>query len=438
VLTTCWPESRLKYALVRTVAGGTPTTSNPEYWDDEAGTPWVAIGDMTGQVTVTDTAKRVSDKGIAAARLTTLPSGTLLFAMYASLGTVAFLGAPSTTNQAILGLMPRKGQSDSRYIWYWLQALKPHLRSYSRSNTQDNLNAEVVGNLPFPDIQFGHQTAIANFLDRETDRIDRLVEKKQRMIELLQEKLIALISHAVTKGLDPTVPMKDSGIPWLGDIPAQWDAVPLRRHLTSIADGPFGSSLTSSHYSPEGARVIRLGNVGQGEFLAEDEAFIPMDHYRELMGHAVRAGDVVVAGLGDERRTLGRACLVPDDLGPAIVKADCFRVRMNGIVDHAFLAEYLSSGPGAVGAWLLARGTTRQRINTQIARDLPIPVPPASEQRTIAEKLFKKRIEVKAVVGKVEEQLAKLAEYRQALIAAAVTGQINVTAEVPEAEDVVV
>lgn len=281
------------------------------------------------------------------------------------------------------------------------------------------------------------QRAIADFLDQETERIDRLVEKKRRLIELLEEKRTALISHAVTKGLDPTVPMKDSGIPWLGEIPAHWDAVPLRRHLASITDGPFGSSLTSSHYAPEGARVIRLGNVGQGEFLGEDEAFITMDYYQELIGHAVKAGDIVIAGLGDERRTLGRACLVPDELGPAIVKADCFRVRMTGAVDHTFLADYLSSGPGAVGAWLLARGTTRQRINTQVARDLPIPVPPAPEQRIIAKELFKRGIKFTAAVSKVQDQLNKLAEYRQALITTAVTGQIEVTERSPDPEEAI-
>ena len=213
MLATESPPSRLKFVLERMVAGGTPASGNPVFWADSDGTPWVSIGDMTGSDVVMRTARSVTDVGIDAARLEVLPDGTLLFAMYASLGTSAFLGVKAATNQAILGLIPSKSRADGRFLRYWLAALQPHLRLYSRSNTQDNLNAEVVGNLRFPQLDVGKQVVVADFLDRETARIDELVDKKIRLTSLLEEKRTSAIVQAVTKGLDPSVRMKDLGIP---------------------------------------------------------------------------------------------------------------------------------------------------------------------------------------------------------------------------------
>jgi type I restriction enzyme S subunit len=122
---------------------------------------------MTAQPRIRSTTKHATDAGIAAASLEVLPPLTLLFAMYASLGTTAVLDTPAVTNQAILGLTPR-AETEREFLRYWLEALGPSLHAYSRSNTQDNLNAEVFGNLPFPGLPLPAQQRIAGFLDRET------------------------------------------------------------------------------------------------------------------------------------------------------------------------------------------------------------------------------------------------------------------------------
>ena len=118
------------------------------------------------------------------------------------------------------------------------------------------------------------QRAIAGFLDREAARIDALVAKKEELIGLLQEKRAALITHTVTKGLDPSAPMKDPGIEWLGKIPAHWDCLSLARVTLSRCDGPFGSGLKSEHYTDEGVRVVRLQNIGWAEFSDTDRAYL--------------------------------------------------------------------------------------------------------------------------------------------------------------------
>lgn len=259
--------------------------------------------------------------------------------------------------------------------------------------------------IPLPPLD--EQRAIADYLDQETAQIDTLVAKQEEFIELLRERRDA----AWASGLERAI----------GERPP----IPLRRAITSIVDGPFGSSLTSAHYSDSGTRVIRLGNIGINSFRAQDKAYIPDSYAEQLAGHNVLPGDVVIAGLGDETWPLGRAAVVPD-IGPAIVKADCFRARPAPGVSGSYLAWALSAPQTRSQVALLARGSTRQRINTSIARTIGIPVPSPEHQKSILRDSEDELSRVDALIAKAEEHIALAKERRSALITAAVTGQFDV------------
>ena len=225
-----WTSCRLKHALEKMGSGGTPDTDNGRFWSaDETGTPWVAIGDMSDRDQVVDTSKRLTAQGLASKGLEIWPAGTLLFSMYASLGHVAVTATPMAVNQAILALVPRSNVSQA-YLKRWFEFLRPHLKAEASSNTQDNLNAGKVANLPVTLPPIAEQLAIAAFLDRETGKIDALVEAQRQLIELLKEKRHAVISHVITKGLDPSAPMKDSGVEWLGEVPAHCRCMGREQH----------------------------------------------------------------------------------------------------------------------------------------------------------------------------------------------------------------
>ncbi|WP_274916624.1 restriction endonuclease subunit S [Streptomyces sp. WZ-12] len=161
---------------------------------------------------------------------------------------------------------------------------------------------------------------------------------------------------------------------------------PLRRFIREITDGPFGSSLASSHYAAEGARVIRLGNVGAARFKEGDAAYISLEYFKELRQYEVKSGDLIIAGLGDSNHPVGRACVAPPGLGPAIVKADCFRTRLDEErLSHRYAAWALSSSFVSGQVHTLTRGSTRARINLDVAREIQLPVPPAEEQHRIAD-----------------------------------------------------
>lgn len=201
---------RLKH-VAGLVAGGTPRTDNPTFWAREAepGTPWVAIRDMTRADPVVETARRVTDDGRRAARLTVGPPGTILFSMYASLGKVAETAVPACWNQAILGVFPDPEVVTPRFLKYALAALQPRLAQQARSNTQANLNAEQVGNLlvACPDLET--QERLARFVDQQRERHLAIAAALDRQLRLLDERRDALITAAIAGQLNEATRASD-------------------------------------------------------------------------------------------------------------------------------------------------------------------------------------------------------------------------------------
>ena len=174
----------------------------------------------------------------------------------------------------------------------------------------------------------------------------------------------------------------------MSDLPVGWKLATFGELMApepgSLTDGPFGSKLKTAHYVSVGPRVVRLGNIGVGEFLAKDEAYIAPDYYETLLKHRVLPGDLLIAGLADP---VGRCCLAPGDIGDAIVKADCFRAKPHPDVTNAYLMHYLNSPQGREALENSSHGLGRLRINLRDLREVPVPVAPKAEQRRIVAKL---------------------------------------------------
>jgi type I restriction enzyme, S subunit len=290
------------------------------------------------------------------------------------------------------------------------------------------INRETLNAVRLPLPPDDEQAAISSFLDVETSKIDGLVSEQRRLIELLKEKRQAVISHAVTKGLNPNAPMKPSHIQWLGDVPQHWQVMKLGRVTIDRCDGPFGSGLKSSHYADEGIRVVRLNNIRHNRFDDSDAAFIDPDHYNgELRGgHDVIAGDLLIAGLGDAKNAVGRACVTPDGIEPAMVKADCFRYRLDKErVLTSFMSAQLTIG-APTDAGLMSTGTTRSRMPLSVTSSRKIAFPDLAEQGEIAEFIDGRTEQFDSLVSEAERAIELLQERRTALISAAVTGKIDV------------
>jgi type I restriction enzyme S subunit len=193
----------------------------------------------------------------------------------------------------------------------------------------------------------------------------------------------------------------------------------------SFADGPFGSHLKTEHYAVAGARVIRLQNIGRGRFLNNDRAFIDMSHFESLRRHSVQPDDVVVAALGDGARPAGRACLVPADLGPALVKADCFRVRLpKERINPRFLMWWLNSPRHLREVRERMRGATRPRFTLGMVQQSRVPLPPQREQERMVQELDGRLQQAERCRLQVKDEIESLEALPAALLRCAFRGEV--------------
>ena len=250
------------------------------------------------------------------------------------------------------------------------------------------------------------QGAIADYLDGETKRIDSLVDNRRQLLDAVTERPWALFVELV--------------------MGAKADRVPLRRALLSITDGPFGSAFSSDDYSDEGAFVVRLGNIGFAGFRHEPAAFLPLHIYERFPRCRVHPGDLLVAGLGDEKNHAGRACVAPE-LGPAMVKGKCFCAAVNAAVAlPEYLALYLSSSLGIEEVGSVSHGSTRAMINLGIVKSVLVHLPSLRLQEEIVSAVRDERKRADRATAAIGREIDLLRERRQALITAAVTGQIEI------------
>jgi type I restriction enzyme S subunit len=296
-----------------------------------------------------------------------------------------------------------------------------NLNQYSISAAQPGLSVEIVGNLRIPFPPATEQQTIAAFLDRETAKIDALIAEQQRLIELLKEKRQAVISHAVTKGLNPDAPMKDSGIEWLGDVPKHWGVSRLKFLMADIKAGPFGSALTKDMYVNAGYRIYGQEQVIPNDFSVGDY-YITEEKYQELKQYQVAAGDILISCVG----TFGKIAIVPSEIEPGIINPRLMRLRCSPAVGAEYLVVLLRSIVVFEQFSLLSRGGTMDVINIGTLNEIVLPIPEIGEQETILRFVEREIAKVDALTAEAQRGIDLLKERRTALISAAVTGKIDV------------
>lgn len=394
------PATTLK-RVVAMRAGGTPAVDDPSMWDED-GLPWVTIADMSSGLAVTGTARKVSSTGITSKSLPVGQPGTSLFAMYASVGAVGVLGVRASWNQAILGIEPRPGVADAAFIRYWLEHLKPNLGAIARSNTQDNLNAEQVGNLPFPMVSLRVQQAVAYYLDRETARIDALIAAKRRMVELLEEREGAMRSRLVSCSPDGT----------------PYPRVRLKFLSPQIGVGVVVNP--SSYFADQGVPFLHGSHITEAGIVFDPPKYMSALDSARLSASRLRVGDVVVVRAGYP----GRAVTVPVEFDGANC-ASIIIVRKGRKIVSNFLAEFLNSADGSRQVALVQYGAAQEQINVSHIVDFLIPCPDLAEQRAALERVKRACMPLYEARQNLFRQVGLLQERRQALVTAAVTGQLD-------------
>ncbi|MFQ5859044.1 MAG: restriction endonuclease subunit S, partial [Anaerolineae bacterium] len=277
--------------------------------------------------------------------------------------------------------------------------------------------------LPVLRPSLSEQRAIAGFLDRETERIDTLIAKKERLIELLQEKRTALISHAVTKGLNPEVPMQDSGVEWLGEVPAHWDVMRLKYISPKLSVGVVVNP--SHYYADEGVPFLFGSDISEGEISLDNARRISEESNRELSKSRLNAGDLAMVRVGDP----GVTAVIPPDLDGANC-ASMMIIRQSLSFISQWLCYAMNSHRGRAQIDIVEYGAAQKQFNISHAVDFIYPVPPREEQASIAVYLDRETARIDVLADKIQATIDKLREHRTALISAAVTGKIDVREEV--------
>lgn len=274
--------------------------------------------------------------------------------------------------------------------------------------------------LPSPSL--ATQRLIADYLDRETARIDALVAEKEIMLALLEEKRAALISRAVTRGLNPDAPLKPSGLDWLGDIPDHWDLIQVRFVCPSLQTGPFGSQLHAEEYVDNGIPVINPAHLKDNEINPDFGISVDIETADRLSMHKFQEGDVVFARRGE----LGRCGVVEMAQVGWLCGTGCLRVRcdQNKIVPN-YLALVFNGTNAANRLTVESVGSTMDNLNTEMLGHFRIPYPPVEEQKVIVSQVTKIQAKTQILIRELFDSIALAKERRAALITAAVTGQID-------------
>lgn len=318
---------------------------------------------------------------------------------------------------------------NSRFFAYQFDSLgfRSQIRSSVKGIKVFSVTQSILKNCQvwFPDV--GEQTAIANYLDHKTTQIDDLIAKKQRLIELLEEERTALINQAVTKGLDPTVPMRDSGIEWLGEIPEHWEVKSFRFCFDILTDytanGSFASLAENVTYYDSGySRLVRLTDLRVE--LSNEGLYVDEHAHNFLKKSELFGGEILIANVG---AYAGLVMQMPFKEGKFTLGPNMFLVRLNE--NSEFFLYQLNAPFCAEQLKLMSVSSAQPKLNKDNIRQLKVVAPTIDEQKLIANHILKAENRVGKIRTKTQHEIDLLKEYKTALISEVVTGKVDVRSE---------
>ena len=408
-----WELWKLTHAYEEIGSGTTPPSESDEWYGGNV--PWVTTGELR-EKEIYSTAKNVTDDALR--RFTALrkfPKGSIAIAMYgATIGRLGVFGVEATTNQACC-VLTKSNVVDNHYLYYWLQAFRQDIVNLASGGGQPNINQEVVASLKISCPAKSEQKIIVSFLDNETAKIDTLIDKQQQLIQLLKEKRQAAISHAVTKGLNPNAPMRDSGVEWLGEVPEHWDITYIK-HLSVVKRGASPRPIDDPRYFDESGDYawVRIADVSRaGMYLTATTQ--RLSNLGSSLSVKLEADELFVSIAG----TVGKPCIT---VSRACIH-DGFVYFPELKINNKYLYYIFEAGEAYLG---LGKMGTQLNLNTETVGGIKIGLPPSSEIENIVFFIEKSNEKYDFLINKADEFIKLMQERRTALISAAVTGKIDV------------
>lgn len=409
------------------IAGATPKSGEASFWDGDI--PWITPADYTTEgVYVSAGHKSITQDGLNSCATSLIPEGSIIFSKRAPVGLVAINSNSLCTNQGCLSCVP-KDSVDAKYYYYVMSIYGEQFDLFASGTTFKEISADAFANfkLPYPDYET--QKRITSFLDTKCAEIDALIAAKERTNALLKERRQSIIYEAVTKGLDPTVPMKNSGVEWIGEIPEGWSVCRIKNlidkfHPYPVGDGDHGM-IKADDYQDEGIPYIRVLNLTWGTGLKLDNlVYISEEMNDRIKNSELRPNDILIAKTG---ATIGKTAIVPESLPLSNTTSHVGKITISPEYDAKYFFYVMTSF--VVQRQIVdlsSMQSTRPELGIDGLKNLIVTFPPVETQKDISQDLDCRCDELDSMIRATEDVVETLKEYRQSLIYEAVTGKVEV------------
>lgn len=413
-----WGIIKNKYLICTLYSGGTPSATNEKFYCSENGIPFVSISDMSNCSYVEHTKKQITEYGLIDKQLRILPVGTILYSIYATVGAISELKIEAAISQAMLAIQ-LISDVDKAFYKYNLVAMRDYIYSNASGNTQFNLNAEKVLNFVFVFPPLEEQHRISTYLDTKCEKIDSIIARQQEVIEKLKAYKLSVITEAVTKGLNPDVRMKDSGVEWIGDVPEHWEITKFKYLSLEIGDGIH----TTPEYDLAGSiYFINGNNIGFDNLVFKDNTnTINEDEYKKYKPSLLTTDTILITLNG---ATYGKTSFYNGE--KVLLGKSAGYITLKPTENKRFLRYYLQSNAAKLIMEISLLGSTIANLSLNTLKNFSMSYPPKNEQCEIVEYLDKKCSAIDSAIAKKQAIIEKLTAYKKSLIFEVVTGKREV------------
>jgi type I restriction enzyme, S subunit len=419
-----WEIVSLKH-IASVQNGSTPSSSIQDYWDGDIN--WVTTDDL-GKLkskTIFNTRRTITLSGYQSCGTTLAPVGSVVISTRAPIGHIGILEIEACTNQGCKTIIPQNVTSE--FCYFFLLNAKDNLVSLGQGSTFKELPTSALKDYKIVYPSTDEQIAISNYLNLKTREIDTLISNKQKLIELLQEERTTIINQAVTKGLNPNVSLKDSGIEWIGEIPEHWTVNKFGR-AAFFQEGP---GLRNWQFTDSGVKVICVTNIVPPKIdFSKMTKYISTQEYEDNYKHfTVQKGDILLASFG---ASWGKVAEY-DSEEIVILNTSTIRLNEKGEISRELIKWIIQSPYISENLNSLLTGSCQPNFGPTHLNKLICVYPKSIEEQTvIVNHLNNKTEQINTIIGKTRQEIDLLKEYKIALISEVVTGKVDVREEILE------
>ena len=408
-----WQVCKIKNLCTTVYSGGTPDSTNMQYWDGDI--PWIPSGSCHDTL-ITEAPKSITRLGYENSSTKILPANTTVMAMTgATCGNVGFVTFETCMNQSVTGFIVKKSHC-SKFLFYCLFAAREEVLTHKTGGAQSGINVEDCKSIMVPFIPYAEQQRITDYLDEKCEEIDSLICLQEQMMEKLKAYKQSVITEAVTKGLNPNAKLIPSGIDWIGNIPEGWKVVPLKWILRNPLQ--YGANESGVLYDESLPRYVRITDILNNN-LREDLQKLSLTE-KQASGYILEDNDILFARSG---ATVGKAFIYKSNYGRCAFAGYLIRAQINSSYNSKFIYYYTQSSSYDEWKKRIFIQSTIQNIGADRYSILEIPIPLLPDQQAIVNYLDEKCADIDHLIAIKQQKIDKLKDYKKSVIFEAVTGK---------------